>query len=516
MFRAQERLVEGFNFNMQPAKEQAQLDLQPAQTLDCRGMQCPAPILELSKAARGYGKQPTVLEIIVDDRDFPTDLRAWCRASHNALLSIIEDEGLFVAHVGLNIRAEDKTPSSGPRAVAPAHKASTPIPGSLSQRPLADVSTGVPANTNQVIAVQEVRRQSVDCRGMQCPAPILAVAKKAQLLGKQGGVLEIVATDEQFPADLKAWCRASKAQLINVEHYHGEIRATVAVGDVPPQIIASQGIEERSVSVPLVNVRGNALPPQTSVRQKDVPIESTLPELPRVQSSQSVAEPARRVPTSPVPVERSAPPPASPRAPLAPSALVEAVTKPTAKLEAVAAVTAASLPVDGQTEVVPRENRCTILIIKNDFESLMAAMMCASTAAAQGMETSIFFSFWGVNVLRGETPRRNAKKEKVSFLQRMMQWMMPRGPARQKMSKMHMGGMGKGMMEYFMRKNNVLSLEELVHAAAEQNVKFIVCAMSMGIMGIQKRDIVDMPNVEFAGVATFVELSRRSAMTMVF
>jgi peroxiredoxin family protein/TusA-related sulfurtransferase len=515
MFRAQERLVEGFNFNMQPAKEQAQPDLQPAQTLDCRGMQCPAPILELSKAARGYGKQPTVLEIIVDDRDFPTDLRAWCRASHNALLSIIEDEGLFVAHVGLNIRAEDKTPSSGPRVVAPAQKAPSPMPGSLGQRPLADVSTGVPANTNQVIAVQEVRRQAVDCRGMQCPAPILAVAKKAQLLGKQGGVLEIVATDEQFPADLKAWCRASKAQLINVEHYHGEIRATVAVGEVPPQIIASHGVEERSVSVPLVNVRGNAIPPQTSVRQQDAAIESTLPDLPRAQS-QAVAESARRAPTTPVPAERRAPAADSHHAPPAPSALVEAVPKPATKLEAVAAMTAASLPVDGQAELVPRENRCTILIIKNDFESLMAAMMCASTAAAQGMETSIFFSFWGVNVLRGESPRRNAKKEKVSFLQRMMQWMMPRGPARQKMSKMHMGGMGKGMMEYFMRKNNVLSLEELVHAAAEQNVKFIVCAMSMGIMGIQKRDIVDMPNVEFAGVATFVELSRRSAMTMVF
>jgi peroxiredoxin family protein len=171
---------------------------------------------------------------------------------------------------------------------------------------------------------------------------------------------------------------------------------------------------------------------------------------------------------------------------------------------------------DANAQLVPRENRCTILIIKSDFESLMAAMMCATTAAAQGMETSIFFSFWGVNVLRGERPRVNAKQEKVSVLQKMMQWMMPRGPARQKMSKMHMGGMGKGMMQFFMRRNNVLSLEQLMNTAAEQDVKFIVCAMSMGIMGIQKRDIVDLPNIEFAGVATYIELSRRSAMTMVF
>lgn len=163
-----------------------------------------------------------------------------------------------------------------------------------------------------------------------------------------------------------------------------------------------------------------------------------------------------------------------------------------------------------------RENRCTLLVIKNDFESLMAAMMCASTAAAQGMETSIFFSFWGVNVLRADSPRRDVPKGKVSLLQKLMKWMMPRGPRRQKMSKMHMGGMGKGMMQYFMRKNNVLNLEQLMAAAAEQNVKFIVCSMSMGIMGIQKRDIVDLPNIEFAGVSTFIELSRRSSMSLVF
>ena len=99
------------------------LELQPSQTLDCRGMQCPAPILELSKAARAFGKQPAVLEIIVDDAEFPTDLRAWCRASKNSVLSIVEDEGLFIAHVGLNLRAEEASPSSGPRvATASGHQ----------------------------------------------------------------------------------------------------------------------------------------------------------------------------------------------------------------------------------------------------------------------------------------------------------------------------------------------------------------------------------------------------------
>src|SRR5690606_2715739 len=91
-----------------------------------------------------------------------------------------------------------------------------------------------------------------------------------------------------------------------------------------------------------------------------------------------------------------------------------------------------------EQNIAPRENLCSILIIKNDFESLMAALMVATTSAAQGMEVNVFFSFWGVNLLRGERPRRDVAKQKVSVLQKMMQWMMPRGPQRQKMSKMHM------------------------------------------------------------------------------
>lgn len=512
---------------MQTAKEQSLLDLQPSQTLDCRGMQCPAPILELSKAARAYGKQPTVLEILVDDVDFPTDLRAWCRASHNTVLSIIEDEGLYVAHVGLNIRGEEKGPASGSRAVAAVHKERAPMPASRDASSIPGLEMAIPANNNhsapatdavaglvapsarEIPPRAETRREAVDCRGMQCPAPILAVAKKAQQLGKQGGLLEIVATDEQFPSDLKAWCRASKAQLINVEHGDGEIRAIVAVGDVPPQLTVSAAVEEGSVSVPLVNVRAAAPAATPGIRSKEPASHPTVPALPRAKAS---SDPVRRAPPEPLPVIESAPLDRLGATPVAASAQAAAV----AARELTPLPLALASDAGEQVDLVPRENRCTILIIKNDFESLMAAMMCASTAAAQGMETAIFFSFWGVNVLRGEKPRVNAKKEKISVLQRMMQWMMPKGPARQKMSKMHMGGMGKGMMQYFMRKNNVLSLEELVASAADQNVKFIVCAMSMGIMGIQKRDIVDSPNVEFAGVATFVELSRRSAMTMVF
>lgn len=417
----------------------ADVELRPAKTLDCRGMQCPAPILELSKAARAFGKQPVILEIMVDDDGFPSDLKAWCRASKNSTLNMVEENGVIVAYVGINIGSVDNAPESAARSVAATGKFLPPANDVAAQVSIESTSQ---AHNSERVTVNAPSVYDVNCRGMQCPQPILTIAKKAQELGKAGGLLHIVATDPEFNADLKAWCHAAKARLVSLESDGPLINAVVAVGDAK-DIVAPAS---------------------------EPPVSAAL--MPEIVD--------RAVVTSEVPV---------------------ALTQLTSDPQLVPAV---------------RENRCTLLVIKNDFESLMAAMMCASTAAAQGMETSIFFSFWGVNVLRAESPRRDVPKGKVSFLQKMMKWMMPRGPKRQKMSKMHMGGVGKGMMQHFMRKNNVLNLEELMAAAAEQNVKFIVCSMSMGIMGIQKRDIVDLPNVEFAGVSTFIELSRRSSMSLVF
>ena len=65
-------------------------------------------------------------------------------------------------------------------------------------------------------------------------------------------------------------------------------------------------------------------------------------------------------------------------------------------------------------------------------------------------------------------------------------------------------------------QNNVMALEEMIESAVKQDVRFVVCTMSMGIMGIEKRDLMDLPNMEYAGVTSFVELSQRSKSTLVF
>lgn len=417
---------------MQSAPEHPFTDLQPAQTLDCRGMPCPAPILELSKAARNYGKQVTVIELIADDAEFPNDLRAWCRASKNTLINLLEDDGLFVAHVGLNIRGEERAPSSGPRTVAHGQKVSALQASRDEVRTSIDLPS-VPSSRGQ----QAIHR--LDCRGMSSPTPILAVAKKAQLLARQTAILEILATDPQFPTDLEAWCRASKAQLASVERIEGEIRAIVALGDVPSDAIAQ-------VAAPVAREPA--------------------------RSGASVA----LLPPMPPPV---AAPRSAPTLVALSGAQRAELSRDVTNVGAMGAVAPAN---DVSPPLAPRENRCTLLINKNDVGSFVAAMDYASMAAAAGMEANVFLSFGAVHLLRLLT----------------------------------LQGTHEGSVSRFLARRRKRNLYEWLTSSEQRRVRLVVCTGSLRDEGLTAQDITALPNVQFAEGAIFVDLSRRSAMTMVF
>ena len=149
-------------------------------------------------------------------------------------------------------------------------------------------------------------------------------------------------------------------------------------------------------------------------------------------------------------------------------------------------------------------------------EALLAALMVANASASQGMEVEVYFAFWGIHLLRGERPRKDAPASNRGIIQTMMLWMVPRGPDRQHLGKLHMGGIGTRILLWLMRKRNILALDKLVETAVAQGVKLRVCSMSMGLMGLSQRDIVDLPNLTFAGVTSFAESARRSATSLVF
>lgn len=156
--------------------------------------------------------------------------------------------------------------------------------------------------------------------------------------------------------------------------------------------------------------------------------------------------------------------------------------------------------------VSPREK--TIVVFSNDFDRAMSAFIIANGAASMGYKVNLFFTFWGLNILR-KSWRVSTDK---SFMERMFGWMMPRGSSKLKLSKMNMGGMGTKMMKGVMRKKNVHSLDELIDMARQQGVRLIACTMTMNIMGLREEELID--GVEEGGVAAFLEDADRSNVTL--
>ncbi|HCC08190.1 MAG TPA: pyridine nucleotide-disulfide oxidoreductase [Clostridiales bacterium] len=140
----------------------------------------------------------------------------------------------------------------------------------------------------------------------------------------------------------------------------------------------------------------------------------------------------------------------------------------------------------------------TIVIFSGDFDKALAGMIIANGSAAMGNTVTLFFTFWGLNILR---KNEHSKLDKP-FLDKMFSMMMPRGSMKLTLSKLNIIGLGTRMMKYVMKKKNVDSLENLIQSAKANGVRFVACTMSMDIMGITKDELID--GIEFGGVASYL------------
>jgi len=145
-----------------------------------------------------------------------------------------------------------------------------------------------------------------------------------------------------------------------------------------------------------------------------------------------------------------------------------------------------------------REDKKTIIVFSNDMDKVMAAFVIATGAATMGDEVTMFFAFWGLNVLRDAKKRSQGK----SFLEKMFGVMMPKGVEKLPLSKMNFLGIGPKLMKYMMKKKNVMMLPEMIKQAQELGIKMVACSMSMDVMGIKKEELID--GVEIGGVATYL------------
>lgn len=530
--------------------------------LDCCGMKCPAPILKIAMAAKSLQGAPGLLRVVSDDADFAKDVRAWCRTYKATLIHVDEQsEGSgaqTTAVIGLGgVIAEPEVPATG-RSLPP--HSHIGVRAALREEEEV-VPLEVPASTAPVVPSGFHR---IDCRGRLNPLEMVATV--AARLGDRPAVLEVLSDAAGFPVQIQAWCRSAQADLQDLSEYEAGHRAVLSLassgGLARPTASSMPPLDSDTTIVTgpedaLERLGAQPPPGRPNLRQELDLTGLRAPEPVMKMAAHLMASPGSRtrvraddatfmvdamawasatrahvtmahqsadgvvlevslkegIPQS-SPAVRT--PPSQPVGALVASALESAVARraPAADLSVAASAQVGELVT--RPFAAPRENRVAAMIMHNDFENLLSAMMYATTAAAQGKDVVVFFSFWGVNVLRAERPRPEQAREPRNLLQVMMQWMMPRGPSRQPLSQMHMGGVGKGMMQMFMKKNNVMSVEQLIESAVQGNVRFIVCSTSMEIMGIRKRDIMDLPNIEFGGMSTFVELTSQSGASLVF
>jgi peroxiredoxin family protein len=153
-----------------------------------------------------------------------------------------------------------------------------------------------------------------------------------------------------------------------------------------------------------------------------------------------------------------------------------------------------SVPLASQNE----KDGKTIIVFSGDMDKVMASFIIANGAAAMGRPVTMFFTFWGLSVLR-KTAKTKVDK---SPMEKMFGAMLPKGADKLKISKMNMGGMGTLMMKKIMKDKNVNSLEELIKSAMDNGVKIVACTMSMDVMGMKPEELID--GIEYGGVGYYL------------
>ncbi len=155
------------------------------------------------------------------------------------------------------------------------------------------------------------------------------------------------------------------------------------------------------------------------------------------------------------------------------------------------------------------KERISIVVFSGELDKCLAAFIIGTGAAASGMEVDMFFTFWGLSVLR----KKGVKEKGKSFMDRMFGMMLPKGAEELALSKMNMMGIGTKMMKDVMKKKKVASLPELIDIALQLGVNLYACEMSMNVLGLKKEELIDGVK-GIVGVATYLENAAKSQITL--
>lgn len=232
--------------------------------------------------------------------------------------------------------------------------------------------------------------KEIDLCGLCCPGPLMQVKQNMDSL-KNGDVIKVYASDPGFYEDIKAWCKKTKNELMNISKNEGKITALIKKG-------ISNNVENKVAATNTIEAKDNK----------------------------------------------------------------------------------------------------TMVVFSGDLDKAIASFIIANGAASMGKKVTMFFTFWGINILR--------KNESISvnktFIEKMFAMMMPRGSKKLKLSNMNMAGMGPKMIRRIMKSKNVSSLEELIKSAIDSGIEIVACQMSMDLLGLKKEELID--GVKIGGVGYYL------------
>jgi peroxiredoxin family protein/rhodanese-related sulfurtransferase/TusA-related sulfurtransferase len=166
------------------------------------------------------------------------------------------------------------------------------------------------------------------------------------------------------------------------------------------------------------------------------------------------------------------------------------------------------IPIQKASSASAEPKGATFIVFSDDLDRALATFILANGAAASGKPTTLFFTFWGLSVLK----RREKAAVRKDLMGRLFGWMLPSHPGRLALSKMDFLGVGRGMMKGRMKAKGIDDLETLIASARKAGVRLVACQMTMDLMGIAPEELVD--GVEIGGVATYMEAASGSDVNL--
>ena len=154
------------------------------------------------------------------------------------------------------------------------------------------------------------------------------------------------------------------------------------------------------------------------------------------------------------------------------------------------------------------KNGATLVVFSGDLDKAIASFIIATGAASMGKKVTMFFTFWGLNILK----KQEKPSVKKDAMEKMFDIMLPKHAGKLPLSQMNMMGMGPAMIKQIMKKHNVDDLETLITNAIKMGVNVVACTMSMELMGIKKEEFFD--GVELGGVASYLGAAEDSGLNL--